>query len=275
MLRHPAVAGTFYPNDPASIRKFISNAIEEANLNVDASNALSFVAPHAGYIYSGRIAAYTYKAVRDMLSRRKIDTFVIIGPNHTGYGAPVAISGKDWETPLGVVKNDIELSNKIAEHRFVTIDDDAHEYEHSVEVQLPFLQMVAKEPKCTFICMGDQSLEASRALSSAIMDASNALGRSIAVIASSDFNHYESAKTAEKKDLPAIEYLTKLDYISFNSEISRSGDTACGYGPITVAAITAIERKAKKGILLKYGNSGDETKDYSSVVAYASIIFTA
>ncbi|MEM0148641.1 MAG: MEMO1 family protein [Candidatus Micrarchaeaceae archaeon] len=275
MFRHPAVAGAFYPNDKAWIKKFISSAIDDAVLQVDASKAISFVAPHAGYIYSGKTAAYTYKALKTALLHRRIDTFVIIGPNHTGYGKPIAVSSMDWETPLGIVKNDNALSNEIAKHEFITIDEEAHEYEHSIEVQLPFLQMVANEPKCVFICMGDQSLEASKVLSNAIIDASNALGRRIAVIASSDFNHYESAKIAEKKDLPAIEHLKKLDYIGFNASIEASGDTACGYGPITVATIIAIEEKAKEGILLKYSNSGDETKDYSSVVAYASIIFTS
>ncbi|MGC8587330.1 MAG: MEMO1 family protein, partial [Candidatus Micrarchaeia archaeon] len=274
MVRKPAVAGAFYPDSAPELRAFIKAALEEAKVdNAAISGASSFVAPHAGYIYSGKVAAYAYKALEAADKARRFDSFVIIGPNHTGYGNPISLSAEDWETPFGVVENDIELSRAIASKRQIAIDESAHAYEHSVEVQLPFLQHVVKRPRCVFICMGDQSMDSAALLSKAILDAARALGRNFALIASSDFNHYESADVARKKDLPAIEALEKIDYAGFNKLLRNSNDTACGYGPITVAAMTARARGANKGYLLKYANSGDYNKDYSSVVAYAAIAF--
>jgi len=274
-MRYEAFAGSFYTFDKKGLGQFIDKALQEANVDKGiAEHAVSFVAPHAGYIYSGRVAAYTYKAINIMASARKVDTFIIIGPNHTGYGTPISVSAEDWHMPFGIVKNDLELSKLITEKsNYINLDESAHSNEHSIEVQLPFLQKTVENPKCVFICMGDQSIEASRELAKAVLDASKELGREIAIIASSDFNHYESAEVAKNKDMPAIEALLKLDYLEFNKRLEQSGDTACGFGPITVAAIFAKEKGAKSGHLLKYANSGDANGDYSSVVAYASIIF--
>jgi len=275
MMRYEAFAGSFYTFDKKELGQFIDKALQEANVDKEiAEHAVSFVAPHAGYIYSGHVAAYTYKAINIMANARKVDTFIIIGPNHTGYGTPISISAEDWHMPFGVVKNDLKLSKLIAEKsNYINLDESAHSNEHSIEVQLPFLQKTVEDPKCVFICMGDQSIGASKELAKAILEASKELGREVAVIASSDFNHYESAEVAKSKDMPAIEALLKLDYLEFNKRLEQSGDTACGFGPITVATIFANEKGAKAGHLLKYANSGDANGDYSSVVAYASIIF--
>jgi AmmeMemoRadiSam system protein B len=272
-MRYEAVADSFYPADKKQLEAFIEKAMKNAKVDKIAKDAVSFVAPHAGYAYSGAVAAYTYKALEKALSHRSIDTFVVIGPNHTGYGSPISISLQDWHTPLGIARNDTVLSNAIASHsRFITIDEEAHRSEHSVEVQIPFLQKLA-DKKYVFICMGDQSIEASKILAEAVIASSIELKRSITVIASSDFNHYESAQVAEKKDMPAINALLEIDYNGFNKRLSESGSTACGYGPITVAAIFAKHEGARRGYLLKYANSGDTNRDYTSVVAYASIIF--
>lgn len=275
MERKPAVAGAFYPSNAKELSDMIEGFLEKAAVDEQAaSSAVSYVAPHAGYIYSGQTAAYTYKALSMMKSLEE-HTFVVIGPNHTGRGAPLSISGSDWLTPLGRVKNDVELSEKIKESsEFITIDESAHLAEHSVEVQLPFLQKVVKDPRCCFICMGDQGQDASAILNNAIETAAHALGRRVIVIASSDFDHYESAKMAETKDMPAIKALLTLNTVRFNELIIRTDDTACGYGPITVAGLNAKKNGATKGVLLKYSNSGETTGDYESVVAYSSIIFT-
>jgi AmmeMemoRadiSam system protein B len=152
-------------------------------------------------------------------------------------------------------------------------DEIAHAFEHSVEVQLPFIQKYLGEAKCVFICMGDQSYPACIALSNAIMLAAKTKKRRIAVIASSDFNHYESASIAKKKDAPTIDAALKLDAEKFHELIYKNKDSACGYGPITVATIFARRSGARSGMLLKYATSGDVTNDYDSVVAYASIVF--
>ncbi|MGC8547736.1 MAG: AmmeMemoRadiSam system protein B [Candidatus Micrarchaeia archaeon] len=275
MARSPAVAGSFYPGEKGELSRMLSLLFKQAKLdaNVDFSNARAFVAPHAGYEYSGYVAAYTYSAILGLSKRSQIDAFAIIGPNHMGYGDFVTVSLEDWETPLGVAKNDKEFSQEIAkEGKFSTNEEEIAE-EHSIEVQVPFLQYLFPNAKYSFICMSDQSIGASNAVSNAILHAAEKQGKNIVVIASSDFDHYEPASVAESKDMPAIEAAEKLDHVLFNRLLAESGDTACGYGAITSAMLFAKAKGAKKGILLKYGNSGHATGDFSSVVAYASMAF--
>lgn len=272
MIRRPAVAGTFYPADPKELEELIQRQMLKTETG-SFSECKAFVAPHAGYQYSGKVAAHTYAALQQAHAKKKFDTIIVIGPNHTGYGRPIAISMDDWQTPFGIVKNDRELSQAIADMPDMYADEIAHAFEHSVEVQLPFVQKTIGEINCVFVCMGDQSYEASVAVSQAIMAACKKLGRNAVVLASSDFNHYESAVVAKKKDAPAIDAALKLDPEMFHELIRKNNDSACGYGPITVAAMIARRNGAKSGMLLKYATSGDVTNDYDSVVAYASIVF--
>lgn len=275
MIRKPAVADAFYPKDPAVLKEMISRFMKLAEIeDSEASGAVSFVAPHAGYLYSGQVASYTYKALAAAHAKRKFDSIVAIGPNHTGLGKPIAVSLRDWETPLGVVKNDVELSRAIVgSDDYISIDEQAHTEEHSVEVQLPFIQNAIGAVPCVFICMGDQSYEAGVLLGKAIINSSSRLKRRVAVIASSDFDHYEPANVAREKDMHAIDALKRLDTEAFSETLMKDKDTACGHGPICVAALFAKEHGAKKGIILKYANSGDVTRDYNSVVAYLSMAF--
>ncbi len=272
VIRKLVVAGQFYPEQDGELSRMLGKRLAAAEV-ADAAEGIAFVAPHAGYVYSGGIAAYTYAALLKAHSNRKFDSLIVIGPNHTGYGAPIAVSMDDWQTPLGIVENDAALSRTIANALGVSADEIAHGFEHSVEVQLPFIQRVLPDVSCSFICMGDQSFRAGIELTNAVIGAAKKLGRRVAVIASSDFNHYESAEVARKKDMPAIEAVLKLDVENFHELIRRNKDSACGYGPVAVAALFARRNGAKAGVLLKYGNSGDSTNDYRSVVAYASIVF--
>ncbi|MDE1858943.1 MAG: AmmeMemoRadiSam system protein B [Candidatus Micrarchaeota archaeon] len=253
------------------VERFISHAKVEKE---SASEAISYVAPHAGYAYSGSVAGYTYKALSMNPDLDIIDTFVIVGPNHTGHGKPLSVSAANWKTPIGIVENDVELADELAwQSNIISIDEDAHEFEHSIEVQLPFLQSVVDRPRCCFIAMGNQSLPYAQRLATAIAQSAQSLKRNITVIASCDFNHYEDAQTAEIKDMAAIKQLEGLEMEKFNSAILENDDSACGYGPITVAGLFAKKRGGRSGLLLKYSNSGEATKDYKSVVAYASIVF--
>ena len=203
-----------------------------------------------------------------------VDSVVIVGPNHTGQGAPIAVSTSDWETPLGVAANDTELSNAIAStSEYIYIDEDAHRNEHSIEVQLPFLQRVLPNKRFCFVCLGEQSIGSSELLADAILKASRSLGRKIVVLASSDFNHYESADVAKGKDSKLLDMLKSMDHVAFNRLVDALGDSICGFGPITVAMLFAKGMGAHSGIVLDYSNSGDSTGDYSSVVAYASVAF--
>ncbi len=275
MQREPAVANAFYTGNKARLKSQVEEFLSKVTIFDDSiKDAFSYVAPHAGYRYSGRVAAFTYKALSMKNGLDRIDTFVVVGPNHTGVGYPISVSAADWNTPIGPVSNDLGLSNELAlQSDRITIDETAHASEHSIEVQLPFLQLVVKRPRCCFVCMGNQSIDYCRTLSSAILKGAKKLNRKVVVIASSDFNHYESSSIAEGKDMPAIEELKELKFEQFHNKIEKLDDSACGYGPITVAAMFAKSNGAKSGILLRYSNSGDVTKDYGSVVAYSSIVF--
>jgi AmmeMemoRadiSam system protein B len=274
-VRAPKFAGSFYPSGKEQISRMVKEYTDAADVPAKAvSEARSYVAPHAGYIYSGSTAAYTYKALSLNSRLKEIETIVVIGPNHTGFGDPISVSLEDWKTPVGISENDKELSKMICGFSdYISINEDAHAEEHSIEVQLPFLQFVAPGKRLCMICMGDQDLKASEILSSAILKAAEKVKRNITVVASSDFDHYESAEVARKKDTPLHEAISKLDHARFNGLVHSLEDTACGYGPITVAMLFAEGMHASKGTILKYSNSGDQTGDYSSVVAYSSIAF--
>ncbi len=276
MLRKPAFAGSFYPSDRSELSEMIDGFIESADVDVSvARTSVSYVAPHAGYKYSGKVAAFAYKAMAMREDLEGLDTVVVIGPNHTGLGAPISVSGSEWETPLGVVRNDRELALGIARQSgHIAIEEEAHSLEHSIEVQLPFIQKVIDGPRCCFVCMGDQSTGSCRIIFNSIRNAAAELGRRITVIASSDFSHYEPADISERKDMDAIGFLKRLEIEGFRRSMVDSGDSACGYGPITVSAMFAREMGAGAGHLLKYSNSGDTTGNYKSVVAYSSIAFS-
>jgi hypothetical protein len=273
--RKSAFNGSFYPNSKTELEGLIKKYISSANVNAkEVENAFSYVAPHAGYIYSGKTAAYTYKAVSLNKRLQSIDTIVIMGPNHTGIGTEISVSSKDWETILGKVETDKELAKEICSNsEIAVIDETAHRMEHSIEVQLPFLQYLKINKRFVFICMGAQNLDVCENLSNAILKATGKLGRNCLVVASSDFNHYESAKIGEEKDRKLFKELERLAYENFNMLVHEINDSACGYGAITVAAMFAKSNKAKKGVLLDYSNSGNETGDFQSVVDYASLAF--
>ncbi|MGC8676214.1 MAG: AmmeMemoRadiSam system protein B [Candidatus Micrarchaeia archaeon] len=276
MPRHPAVAGSFYPAEKAELSRMLAALFKQVRFGGQSpgfANAKAFVAPHAGYEYSGYVAAYTYAALQQLSERTRIDAFVIIGPDHVGAGDFVTVSLEDWETPLGIARNDKELSREIANIGKFSTGEDAIAEEHSIEVQVPFLQYLFPDAACSFICMSDQSISASKQVSSAVLSASQKQGKSVVVIASSDFDHYEPASVAESKDMPAIRAAEALDYNLFNRLLAEADDTACGYGAITSAMLFAKAKGATRGVLLKYGNSGNATGDFSSVVAYASLAF--
>ena len=274
-MRAMQFSGTFYASGKSELAKFIEEAVSHADVKAKHGSAVkAIVAPHAGYVYSGSIAAYSYKALMEDREHGKPDTAIILGPNHTGLGEPIAVSMEDWATPFGTVKNDKKLSKAIiGSSKYISEDESAHSEEHSIEVQLPFLKYLFPDTAACFICQGDQSLDASILLSKAVIAAAKESGKRIAVIASSDFNHYEPARAAKEKDSRLLAAIEKLDSDEFNSSVLETGDSACGIGPITVAMEYSKANGVPKATLLRYGNSGEATMDYSSVVAYSAIGF--
>jgi hypothetical protein len=263
-VRHPAVAGQFYPRNPAQLRAEI-----ESFTVTDAPPiaALGCIAPHAGYIYSGHVAGAVYARLQ------LPTTFLIMCPNHTGMGTPLSIiSEGEWETPLGNAAIDAELASDLKSRcSFLAEDSSAHRYEHAIEVQLPFLQ--ARREDLTFVpvAIGTGRFEALQLLGEAIAGAVRAADKPVLLIASSDMNHYESDSLTRKKDARAIERVLALDPRGLHDVVTNENISMCGYGP-AVAMLTAAKiLGAKSAELIKYATSGDISGDRDHVVGYAGI----
>lgn len=277
-IRSPHVAGTFYAGSRERLREQIKwcfchelgpGKIPEIERAKPVAGPVALVLPHAGYRYSGPVAAHGF----DRLARQgRPEVAVIIGTNHTGLGGRVSIGvAGAWETPLGRMEIDSPLAEMILEQSSVVeAREEAFAKEHSVEVQLPFLQYLFGELEFVPLVCLDQRPETSRELGRAIAEA--AQDRSVALIASSDFSHYEPQDEAERKDHAAIEQVLKLDLKGFYEVIRREGASICGYGPIAAVVEAARILKLQGAELLKYATSGEITGDRSAVVGYASIV---
>jgi hypothetical protein len=279
-IRYPAVAGSWYAGTPNRLR----NQIEELFIHKlgpgsipkvvkeGPRNLVGLVVPHAGYLASGPVAAHAYY---HLANDGKPDVIVVFGPNHTGHGSALSIMNEGvWRTPLGDVEIDAETANNIlSASSIVDVDERAHAHEHSIELQLPFLQyLYGSDFKFVPVCFMMQDLESSREVGKATAKALK--GKNALVIASSDLTHYEPQARAEKKDKMAIDAALKMDEEQYYHTVEDYGISTCGYGP-TIAAITAAkELGAKKAQLLCYKTSGDILGDYSAVVGYASMAFT-
>jgi AmmeMemoRadiSam system protein B len=234
-------------------------------------NIVGLVCPHAGYMYSGPVAAHGYY---HLAQDGRPDIVVFFGPNHTGAGSALAMMNQGvWRTPLGDVEIDSSTASSIlSASNLIDVDDSAHAFEHSIEVQLPFLQFLYGSAfKFVPICFLMQDLQSSREVGLAVAQALE--GKNAVVIASTDMTHYEPQRSAEKKDKAAIEAILKLDEAQLYSTIEAYNLSMCGYGP-TIAATTAAKALgARESRLLCYKTSGDITGDFSAVVGYASIAF--
>ncbi|MEM4633892.1 MAG: MEMO1 family protein [Candidatus Anstonellaceae archaeon] len=269
-MRYPAVAGSFYTSSASNLRAEIEGYLSKVSPKVQKRKILAIVSPHAGYMYSGRCAAYSFAACSNWSSRNL--TAVIIGPNHTGMGSPISVSFDDWKTPLGEVKCDLELAGEIVKAgKIASRDEVAHFREHSCEVQLPFLQICAPSAKAVCICMGWQDSASAQDLGKAIFESVKKTRREAVVIASSDFTHYESAESARKKDMMAISMILDMDWVGFEEFVETKNLSICGHGPIAAALHYSKLFNAKRCELLHYTNSGEASGDFENVVAYAAI----
>jgi len=277
-LRRPAVAGSFYAGDSKSLNMQIENCflhkigpgeIPLVNTKKE-NNIIGLVSPHAGYIYSGPVAANGfYQIALD----GKPDTIIILGPNHRGFGEDISImvEGK-WKTPLGELEIDTDIAEKILKNsKIIKNDKKAHQYEHSIEVQLPFIQYIfGKNIKFVPICMTRQDINTDIEIAQSIC--SSVVDKNILIIASSDFTHYEPQEYAENVDKQAINAIIEFNPKKLYDMIYHQNLTMCGPGPITVMLIVCETLGAKKAELLKYATSGDVSGMFNQVVGYASII---
>jgi AmmeMemoRadiSam system protein B len=262
-MRAPAVSGQFYPRNKNDLDREISRCFE--GVPADEKQVLGAVVPHAGYIYSGNTAAYVYSVLPEA------DTFVILGPNHTGYGSPVSVSSENWSTPLGEVGSDNEFIKALPK-RIIDTDETAHKYEHSIEVQLPFLQHRFSDFKIVPICMGMQDEETALDVGSELAEAVRKVNKKVVIIASSDFSHYKPDKVAREDDAYFINSILDMDMPGFYRKLYERNASVCGYGTIAAMLTVSKEIGATKATLLKYSTSGDTTGDFSAVVGYAGII---
>lgn len=263
MLRDPVVAGMFYEKDVPTLKKHISQYIIQKQ---EKYKAKAIVVPHAGYIYSGRVAGEVYSSV-DIP-----DMVIIMGPNHTGAGKPISVMSEGvWRTPLGDVKINEPLANEIIKKCSAASKDiHAHLKEHSIEVQLPFLQYIKKSFSFIPIVLGDYNINNLQNLSEAI--AAVFKEREVLIIASTDLTHYEDADSAKEKDSLVLNTIEKLDEEEMLKEVEDKDISMCGWMPTFVAIRAAKLLGGKKGIIIKYMNSGDVSGDYNQVVGYGGAV---
>ncbi len=277
-IRRAAVAGAFYPADPEELRQLIRDSYlhrlgpgSEPPPKYSSTGVIPCVSPHAGYVYSGPVAAYTYLHVSSL---RRPELVVVVAPNHYGVGSGVATFKEGlWETPLGQVLVDEEAARRIVDLTgIVDYDSSAHKTEHSLEVQLPFLQMIyGQNVSLLPISLAFQDIETAKTLGEGL--AKLLQGRDAVLIASSDLTHYEPAEHAKSKDMQLLKKAEALDVEGFYGTLERLNITACGYGAIASVMQASKKLGFKRGEVLKYASSGETTRDMNEVVGYASLRF--
>lgn len=277
--RPPAVSGIFYPSNPFELQKSLEQSFLDMNFgpgrmppSLDRKKIYGIISPHAGYAYSGSVAANGYYQVSNM----NYETVIMTGPNHYGIGSGVATMRQSlWKTPLGDVEVNTDFADTISKNTVIDMDDFSHIRDHCLEVQLPFLQCIRKEDtfRIVPIIMNLQDIETAKDVGRTIAQAMTSANTKALLVASSDFTHYEPNEEAHRKDLELIDTILSLDVSSFYAVLERLDISACGYGAIASIMIAVKELGASKAELLRYATSGDTTGDKSSVVGYASIVF--
>jgi AmmeMemoRadiSam system protein B len=265
MIRRSAVAGSFYAGTREQLRRQVEDLVPKA---VRAEHAVGVVAPHAGYVYSGRVAAAVYSRVEFP------ECFVILGPNHTGLGAAAAIMTQgEWETPMGTVSIDTALAKAILANSPALEEDHlGHLREHSIEVQLPMLQYFERPFSFVPICLLSHLYATCQDVGQAIASAAQAAGKRVLLVASTDMSHYVSRREATEKDRKAIEAILALDPHGLYQAVRREGISMCGYHPTTAMLVAAKALGATRADLVMYTDSGEVTRNLNEVVAYAGLI---
>ena len=263
MVREPAVAGKFYTANP----KELLQELDQMVVRQEADRVFGIIAPHAGYVYSGKVAGSVYGAIKVP------DAVIVLGPNHTGMGWPVALSpAGDWITPLGSVKINSRLTELIEEHvPLARQDESAHRYEHSLEVQLPFLQFCNPNVSIAALCISVPDFPSLSAIGEGIAKAISEYGEEVLMVASSDMTHYESAQAAKAKDDVALAQVSALNPEALVKVCREEGITMCGVYPTAVMLVAAKALGAKQATLVRYATSGDVSGDLNKVVAYAAV----
>jgi len=266
-IRQPQVAGQFYPSSSQGLKNQIETLIDK---QADKLDIIACMLPHAGYIYSGGVAAQTVSRIN---IKNKV---ILLGPNHTGYGVKYSIMPQgSWQTPLGEIKIDSHLAEAILNHsKYLQPDNEAHTYEHSLEVELPFLQYFKTDFEIVPIVFLSDEFKVLKEIGEEIANTikERNIKDSTIIVASSDMTHYEPQEQAQKKDKEAIQAILELNEDKLMDRVQRLNISMCGYAPAITMISAAKLLGAKTAKLIKYQTSGDVTGDKSSVVGYAGII---
>lgn len=265
MIRQPAVAGRFYPGDPQELARTVQALLPERA--EPPQKALGVVSPHAGYVYSGAMAGRTIGSVAVP------ETVVILGPNHHGRGAKAAISAADWKLPGGTVDCDRLLAGQLAAASpLLTEDEQAHQFEHSLEVQVPFLQACQPDLSIVAIALSSLTYDECTAVAEAISAVIIRAEKDVLILASTDMSHYESRASASAKDQRALGHVLELDPEGMYKTVLEQRISMCGFIPVAVTLKAAMNLGASKAELVGYTDSGAVTGDTDQVVGYAGVV---
>jgi AmmeMemoRadiSam system protein B len=266
-IRTPQVAGYFYPADPEKLRNEIKLVLDISKHVDNPQKVFGIVAPHAGYTYSGKTAAYAYNLLVDKSYTRVI----VISPSHSEYFPGICVfKGDAYETPLGVLEVDKEFAEKLVSNNKIIFQGfDGHRSEHALEVQLPFLQSVLNNFKIVPVVMGDQRKQFVDTLAKKL---SEIIDDETLIVASSDMSHFHSKSEADMLDSIVERRINNFDYDGLQKDLDFNNCEACGGGPIVVLMKTAALKNIKHSMVLNRSDSGDVTGDYSGVVGYLSAV---
>jgi MEMO1 family protein len=268
-LRKSVIAGSWYPGDPSILRRDIAKYLQNVPDLEILGDVVGLIVPHAGYIYSGQVAAYAYKLIQG----KKYDAVILVGPSHrVAFGGVSLYSEGAYETPLGVIPVDEDLAGQMKRLSPIIIDlPAAHAQEHSLEIQLPFLQVALGTFSFIPLVMGDQNAATCLELASVIYQVVK--DRHVLIVASSDLSHFHDYKKAKALDGIVLRHIQNSDVEGLLDSLVHEKTEACGGGPIAVTMSAAQKLGADHALLLKYANSGDVTGDKSSVVGYSSAVY--
>lgn len=265
MVRKAVVADRFYPGNQTDLQDLVTKLIPADNSA--RKKVISAISPHAGYIYSGALAAQTLSSIHIP------HTVLLLGPNHTGMGLSAALSEDNWQIPTGTIHNSKELSQiLLTTSSIIQSDTQAHLQEHSLEVQLPFLHALNPDVEIVPVTLSFTSFEQCQQLGKDIATAIKSFGKDVLILVSSDMNHFKSRREGSQLDQLALSQLQKLDAYSLYSTVIKNRISMCGVIPATIGMIASIELGAQHCDLINYSDSGDISGDIESVVGYAGLI---
>ena len=264
-IRKPAVSGKFYTGNP---NRLVEEIERLTNKKAKKQKAIGIISPHAGLLYSGQVAGMVYSGIEVP------GNVIILGPNHTGYGPHVSIMDSgSWQMPMGEVKIAQDIAEAIIQHSdLIQSDTSAQMLEHSLELQLPFLQYFQPALQIVPIVLGSQSFALCQEVADAIVKGIKNLSADTLIVASTDLTHYEPQEEAVKTDQRVIDRILNLDAKGLFDMVSSEGISMCGFVPVTIMILAALKMGARKAQLVKYMTSGEVSGDYSQVVGYAGMI---